>query len=304
MASQPDFFDELKDTLIRELPECLDLIGVERLSGGASMETYRLRITTALGEKLLCMRRGAGGIDRDNVSAVGLATEALLMRTAKGHGVAEPEIHYELEAADGVGVGFVMEWLSGETLGSRIVRSSELDAVRPLLAEQCGRELAKIHAIDVDATGLRVRLQVLSAAEYVDQAWGRYQDWNTAQPMIDFTGRWLKENLPEETEYRLVHNDFRNGNLMVNAEEGLQAVLDWETSYIGDPMRDIGWICTNSWRFGQRQLEVGGFGELEDLIKGYEVFYKNLKDAGIQTIYQLLDNKAPAKLCETIIKKD
>ena len=92
MASQPDFFDELKDTLIRELPECLDLIGVERLSGGASMETYRLRITTALGEKLLCMRRGAGGIDRDNVSAVGLATEALLMRTAKGHGVAEPEI--------------------------------------------------------------------------------------------------------------------------------------------------------------------------------------------------------------------
>jgi hypothetical protein len=88
--------------------------------------------------------------------------------------------------------------------------------------------------------------------------------------MIDFTGRWLKENLPEETEYRLVHNDFRNGNLMVNAEEGLQAVLDWETSYIGDPMRDIGWICTNSWRFGERKLKVGGFGELEDLIKGYE----------------------------------
>lgn len=270
MASQPDFFDKLKDTLIRELPECLDLIGVERLSGGASMETYRLRITTPSGEQLLCMRRGAGGIDRDNVSAVGLATEALLMRTAKGHGVAEPQIHYELEPADGVGVGFVMEWLSGETLGSRIVRSSDLDGVRPLLAEQCGRELAKIHAIDVDATGLRGRLQVLSAAEYVDQAWGRYQDWNTAQPMIDFTGRWLKENLPEETEYRLVHNDFRNGNLMVNAEEGLQAVLDWETSYIGDPMRDIGWICTNSWRFGERQLQVGGFGELEDLIKGYE----------------------------------
>jgi len=270
MASQPDFFDALRDTLVREMPECTDLAGVERLSGGASMETYRLTIRTQGGEQLLCMRRGAGGIDRDNVSAVGLANEALLMRTAKDHGVAEPEIYYELQPADGVGVGFVMEWLSGETLGSRIVRSAELETVRPLLADQCGRELAKIHAIDVEATGLSDHLPVLGPAEYLEQTWGRYRDWDTAQPMIDFTGRWLEENLPQGTNYRLVHNDFRNGNLMVNSEEGLQAVLDWETSHIGDPMRDIGWICTNSWRFGERQLQVGGFGDLDDLIKGYE----------------------------------
>ena len=191
MASQPDFFDALKDTLVREVPECTDLAGVERLSGGASMETYRLTIRTQGGEQLLCMRRGAGGIDRDNVSAVGLANEALLMRTAKDHGVAEPEIYYELQPADGVGVGFVMEWLSGETLGSRIVRSAELETVRPLLADQCGRELAKIHAIDVEATGLSDHLPVLGPAEYLEQTWGRYRDWDTAQPMIDFTGRWL-----------------------------------------------------------------------------------------------------------------
>ena len=153
------------------------------------------------------------------MSAVGLANEELLMRTAKDHGVAEPEIYYELQPADGVGVGFVMEWLSGETLGSRIVRSAELETVRPLLADQCGRELAKIHAIDVEATGLSDHLPVLGPAEYLEQTWGRYRDWDTAQPMIDFTGRWLEENLPQGTNYRLVHNDFRNGNLMVNSEE-------------------------------------------------------------------------------------
>ena len=163
-----------------------------------------------------------------------------------------------------------MEWLSGETLGSRIARSPDFDNIRPQLAEQCGRELAKIHSIDLDRAGLRGRLPVLSPAEYLEQTWGRYREWNTPQPMIDFTARWLEENLPQGNEYRLVHNDFRNGNLMVDPNDGLQAVLDWETSHIGDPMRDIGWICTNSWRFGQRHLTVGGFGELDDLIKGYE----------------------------------
>ena len=197
MASQPDFFDALRDTLVREMPECTDLAGVERLSGGASMETYRLTIRTQGGEQLLCMRRGAGGIARANVSAVALSNEALLLRTAKDHGVAEPEIYYELQPADGVGVGFVMEWLSGETLGSRIVRSAELETVRPLLADQCGRELAKIHAIDVEATGLSDHLPVLGPAEYLEQTWARYLDSDTAHKMIDFTRRSLEENLPQ-----------------------------------------------------------------------------------------------------------
>jgi hypothetical protein len=57
---------------------------------------------------------------------------------------------------------------------------------------------------------------------------------------------------------------------MVDETTGLTAVLDWETAHIGDPMRDLGWICTNSWRFGNRHLPVGGFGEYQDLFDGYE----------------------------------
>jgi len=66
-----------------------------------------------------------------------------------------------------------------------------------------------------------------------------------------------------------VHNDFRNGNVMVDAS-GIVAVLDWEVAYIGDPMRDLGWILTHSWRFGRDDLPVGGFGEVADLFAGYE----------------------------------
>ena len=70
-------------------------------------------------------------------------------------------------------------------------------------------------------------------------------------------------------ESRLVHGDFRNGNLIIGTD-GVRAVLDWELAHLGDPMEDLGWICTNSWRFGSIDLPVGGFGEREDLFRGYE----------------------------------
>ena len=47
-------------------------------------------------------------------------------------------------------------------------------------------------------------------------------------------------------------------------------MLDWELAHVGDPMRDLGWLVTRSWRFGVADKPVGGFGETDDLIAGYE----------------------------------
>ena len=145
----------------------------------------------------------------------------------------------------------------------------ELDIIRPTLARKSGEVLAKIHAIDLEETGLTRYLDAITPAEYVEQTWARYRDFETAQPMIDYTGRWLVDNVPDEYWPSLVHNDFRNGNIMFD-QQGIVAVLDWEVAHIGDPMRDLGWICTNSWRFGRSDLPVGGFGDYEDLFAGYE----------------------------------
>lgn len=35
-------------------------------------------------------------------------------------------------------------------------------------------------------------------------------------------------------------------------------------------MEDLGWLCVNSWRFGNRDLPVGGFGSREALFSAYE----------------------------------
>ena len=271
----PDFFDALDAAVRREISDCARLEDAERLSGGASMETYRLRcrrMSDAAVTFDICLRRGPDGEDREGDNVTGVSAEALCMSTARSAGVPEPEVLYVLQDADGIGAGFLMEWLDGVTLGARIARAPEMAGARSRLAFQCGQEMARIHGIDLEATGLAEALRRVDPGEYLVESWDRYREMPTPQPMIDFAGRWLTEQLEGRgpVELTLVHNDFRNGNVMVDADEGLIAVLDWETAHIGDPMRDLGWMCTNSWRFGQRHLPVGGFGHYEDLFAGYE----------------------------------
>lgn len=271
-SDRQEMRSKLELALARHCPGFEQLIQVDRLTSGASQETYRLLVRLNGTDQRLALRRAAGGVwfgDEVEPGRAGIRTEALLFQEAARVGVPEPEVVAVLEEADGLGDGFLMEWLEGETLGARIVRSDDLAKVRPQLARQCGEILARIHAIDVQETGLDQRLKTVTPREYVEQTWGGYRLMGTPQPMIDYAGRWLLENLPENPRLTLVHNDFRNGNVMVSPQ-GVVAVLDWELAHLGDPIRDLGWICTNSWRFGRRDLPVGGFGKREDLLEGYE----------------------------------
>ncbi len=247
---------------------CSALLKVERLSGGASQETYRLTVEKDGIEMPLAMRRTPGGEYLEPLPAhPGLDVEARLMQAAKAVGVPEPEVYHVLTRADGLGDGFIMEWIDGEALGARITRDAQFESIRPTLAKECGRILAQIHSIDLDASGLRTRLAEMTPKQFLAQMLERYHAFGEPQPMIDYAGRWLEENLPTSQRLTLVHNDFRAGNFLLTPT-GISAVLDWEVAHIGDPMRDLGWICTNSWRFGSA-LPVGGFGEYQDLFDGY-----------------------------------
>lgn len=264
-----DFEAQLAAVLKREVPGLTEVHAVERLSGGASQETYRLKVTLHGEETLLALRRAPGGEFTEATPAhPGLAVEANLMRAAKEVGVPEPDVHYVFERKDDLGDGFVMSWVGGEALGAKIVRSPEFEGIRPKLARECGRILASIHAIDLDRYGLRAQLSEMPPSVFLDQMLERYDLLDSPQPMIDYAAEWLRDHLPNPEALTLVHNDFRNGNFLLKPD-GVSAVLDWEVAHIGDPMRDLGWICTNSWTFGGDQ-PVGGFGSLDDLFQGYE----------------------------------
>lgn len=264
-----DFSAGAARALARELPGFLAVRECARLSGGASQESYRLEVDTVDGPRRLALRRTPGGAPNpEGVEQIGPRVEARVIRAAAAAGVPVAEIVAELAPEDGLGEGYVMRWLAGETLGHRIVKAPELADARAQLARQCGEILARIHAIDPIKSGLDAQLRVVPAESLVRQTWAQYQALNTPQPMIDYTAQWLLANLPPSVTPALTHADFRNGNLMINAS-GVVGVLDWEISHLGDPMRDLGWLCTASWRFGRADLPVGGFGHYADLFAGY-----------------------------------
>jgi aminoglycoside phosphotransferase (APT) family kinase protein len=158
-----------------------------------------------------------------------------------------------------------MRRVAGETLGKRIVRDAAFAPARAVLARQCGAALARIHA-----TPPPQGLETVDAAATLGNYEATWRASGAVRPAIEAAFRWLERRLPAEpVAPRLVHGDFRNGNLMIDPAHGLAAVLDWELAHLGDPAEDLGWICTNSWRFGQPQRRVGGFGDLDDLLAGY-----------------------------------
>jgi aminoglycoside phosphotransferase (APT) family kinase protein len=239
---------------------------MQRLSGGASQQTWAFDIRDGAGSVPLILRRAAdGGGERARMTA-GLDAEARLIAAAKTAGVPVPAIRHVLRPEDGLGQGFVMERLQGETLGRRIVRDAHFAAARRVLARQCGEALARIHAMPTADLPNTLRRGGPSAELQFQLE--LHRSHGTARPVFELAFQWLRKHGPDDVTAVLVHGDFRNGNLMVG-EGGLVGVLDWELAHLGDPMEDLGWLCVNAWRFGSLDLPVGGFGTREDLFAGY-----------------------------------
>ena len=241
--------------------------GLRRLSGGASQELWRFDLVQGEDRVPVILRRAPGG-ERVAETAVGLEVEAALIQAADAAGVPVPPVRYVLKPEDDLGRGFVMGFVEGETLGGRIVKGEAFAAVRPHLARQCGEILARIHTLDPAAVP---SLKRTTPESLVAQWFEAYRATGWPRPVFELAFRWLRQHCPPPPEQpRLVHGDFRNGNLMFGPD-GVRAVLDWELAHVGDPMADLGWICVNSWRYGRLDKVVGGFGDLEDLFAGYAV---------------------------------
>jgi aminoglycoside phosphotransferase (APT) family kinase protein len=238
-----------------------------RLSGGASQETWSFDIAHPEGAIGAILRRAPQGSGAASGRACGLNTEAALIRLGRDAGVPAPVVLHVLEETDQLGTGFIMERIAGETIPRKILRDAIFAEVRPKLARQAGAILANIHRI---ALPQLPELRRMTAATEIDELARDIRSFHWPRPVFELALRWLRDRDPgAPTHTTLVHGDFRHGNLMIGAD-GIRAVLDWELAHTGDPMEDLGWICVNSWRFGEIDKPVGGFGSREDLFAGYE----------------------------------
>jgi len=231
---------------------------LRRLSGGASRETWAFTVD---GDRLVLQRERPGGIRTGG----GMAAEAALIRAAGAVGVPVAEI-VATGGEDDLGAAWmVARHVDGETIPRRILREDALAQARRLLTDQCAAALAALHSIDPDELagldGLHELDQVAQFRDLVDTL-------GEPHPAFELGFRWLEDHRPPPSGRAVVHGDFRNGNLIVGPD-GLRAVLDWELAHLGDPLEDLGWLCTRAWRFGGPG-PVGGFGEREELYRAYE----------------------------------
>jgi aminoglycoside phosphotransferase (APT) family kinase protein len=249
--------DAVADLLATALPAPITVTDLHPLVGGASADTWAVDVTDATGAPhALIMRRGAG---RGGISlGLDARLEPLVQRAAADSGVPAAKV-LAIFDDDVLGTGYVMRRLAGETIPRKILRDPP-----PNLAAGVARALAAIHAVPVSELP---SLPALPAAEQLDRLEELHRSLGQAVPTFEVGFRWLRDNLPPPVPLCLVHGDFRMGNLMVD-ERGLVAVLDWELAHLGDPMEDIGWLCTRAWRFGGPG-EVGGFAPRDELYLAY-----------------------------------
>ena len=171
---------------------------LERLTGGASQETWSFDAVGDAGVAPLIMRRLSADAAPGERS-VSSECEALLIRRAGECGVPTPGICHILEPSDDLGRGFVSDRIEGETLARRILRNAEFAQVRPRLAFQCGAILARIHAVPTDRLP---PLKTRFAADQLDELYRSYRSFGGGSAVFEAAFRWLRDHLPRRAPRR------------------------------------------------------------------------------------------------------
>jgi aminoglycoside phosphotransferase (APT) family kinase protein len=251
--------------------------GLGRLAGGASRELWSLdaewdeRAPSGPRRLELVLRRDPPGRTGDFSER---RLEFELLRCAQATGVPVPRVHW---ACADPGVldtpFFLMDRLSGETIPRRLLRDEAYAAAREGMVDELGAILARVHAVDVDQPPLRglerPRADRSPAEDQLAVSLAAVRELAPQpHPALELAARWLERRLPQSDRRTLVHGDYRVGNVMFDAR-GVVAILDWELAHVGDPVEDLGWLCTKAWRFGSDR-PAGGIGTREALLEAYE----------------------------------
>lgn len=249
----------LADVLTPTLGDGVSVENLRELTGGASRTTWSFDAVTESGRRPLILRTGAP----DEVHA-GMELEAGAQRAAAAAGAPVPHVLVADDSVAAVGEPFLIcDFIGGETIVRRIQRRLD-GAARARLLTQCAQALAAIHRADPPV------LPGLTEQDQISQWRTQLDEMGDTTATFEWVFRWLAANRPPASPPRLVHGDFRMGNLIVD-DSGLAAVLDWELVHIGEVYEDLAWFCIRAWRFGApADRGAGGLGSIESFLDAYE----------------------------------
>jgi aminoglycoside phosphotransferase (APT) family kinase protein len=231
------------------------------LTGGASRTTWAFDAVTPVERRSLILRIGPP----DDVHA-GMELEARAQAAAAAAGAPVPHVLIADDSPAALGNPYLIcDEIKGETIVRRIERQLDQSG-RSRLLGQCAQALAAIHRADIGA----VNDPQLSTQDQLAEWRDRLDAMGDTTATFEWAFRWLDGRRPAPSPSRLVHGDYRMGNLIIDGSE-LAAVLDWELVRIGEVYEDLAWFCIRAWRFGApADRAAGGLGSIEDFLRAYE----------------------------------
>ena len=258
--AQSDIADLLARRLGTVYGDDVRVSDLRRLTAGANSETWSFTCRRGAASQRLILRRQPDAMHGPQ----GMSRESEAISAAAQAGVPVPRVIDFSDDTEALGAPYLIcEYIDGETIPRKLLRDDRYAGARAGLAAELGRTLARIHSIPLDVVPA-LRSGIRSGLDELRQS---YLDLDTPSAVTEIALAALALYRPEPVPETVVHGDFRNGNLLIS-ETGLEAVLDWELTHIGDPREDLGWLLVKCWRFGTTP-EVGGFGTVDELLDGY-----------------------------------
>ena len=229
-----------------------ELIETNPLAGGFSRQTILIKVRDGAGKNIpLVVRKQIPNGFLDGACNA-LFEETPFFRLCNAHGLPVPELFWhERDSSIIGGEFFITECMPGKTIGSSYQMAT---GIGDAFFQQLAQYLAAQHTIDwtpfaadllassripegVEVTSHQAALSMVNQFESY---------WRAANldplPSYEIMVDWLKINVPPtERKAMLCHGDIGFHNMLI--EDGqIKAVLDWETSRLGDPARDLSYI--------------------------------------------------------------
>jgi aminoglycoside phosphotransferase (APT) family kinase protein len=143
---------------------------------------------------------------------------------------------------------YVMERIEGDVVTSTVPPALDTPDQRRRIGEELVDALVEVHDVDWRAAGLEGFGKPTGYLErQLRRFLGLWEHHRTRDiPAVESVADWLKTNLPESGPATIVHGDYRLGNTMLAPDPParLVAIFDWEMATIGDPLADVGYLCT------------------------------------------------------------
>jgi aminoglycoside phosphotransferase (APT) family kinase protein len=206
------------------------------IAGGKSNLTY---VVTDGSKEWVVRRPPLGHV---LATAHDMAREHRVMTALRDTDVPVPRTYALCEDEEVIGATFyVMERVHGTPYRT----SAELAALGPerthTISVQSVETLARLHSVDPEAVGLSGFGRPEGFLERQVRRWKKQLDASHSRDLegADELHELLTASIPAEQAPAVVHGDYRLDNLLIDEEDRVAAVLDWEMATLGDPLTDV-----------------------------------------------------------------